>query len=137
MKNITVEWVDGINYKGKTDYGFSFDFTANDRKGITPVEYFLGSLAGCTIIDVVSVLDRRGIFPDSVRIETKAKRKEEHPKIFYEIHLDYILKGEDIPARNVKFAVRTSTEKYCSVKLSLKEEIKITHNIYINDEKIQ
>ena len=137
MKKITLEWLEGINYKGTTDNGFSFGTTSTDTKGVTPVEYMLGAIAGCTIVDVVVMLDRSGYFPDSVKVELSGEREEEHPKIFSKIHLDYKLTGNDLPARKVKFAVKASNEKYCSVKHSLKKEIELTYSIYINGEKIK
>ncbi|MFC1726166.1 OsmC family protein [candidate division KSB1 bacterium] len=137
MKKITLEWLEGIKYKGTTDNGFSFETTSTDTKGVTPVEYLLGAVAGCTIIDVVTMLDRGGYFPDSVKIEVAGEREEEYPKIYRKIHLDYKLTGDELPARKVKFAVKASNERYCSVTHSLKEEIELTYSIYINDEKVK
>ena len=137
MKRITLEWLEGINYKGTTDKGFSFETTSTDTKGVTPVEYMLGAIAGCTIVDVVVMLDRGGYFPDSVKVELSGEREEEHPRIYSKIHLDYKLTGNDLPARKVKFAVKASNEKYCSVKFSLIEKIELTYSIYINDEKVK
>jgi len=136
MKNISLEWLDDTKFKATTDNEFSFELIGNDKKGITPVEYHLGAIAGCTAIDVITMLDRSGIFPDSFKVEISGKRKETHPKIFENINIIYKMKGKDIPPKKVRLAVRASSEKYCSVSLSMKDEIQMAHELYVNGEKI-
>src|SRR6056297_3194644 len=64
--------------------------------GSKPMEMVLMSLGGCTGMDVLSLLKKMRVEIDDMRIEISAKRADEHPKVYTEIHLDYIFEGSDL-----------------------------------------
>ena len=102
-------------------------------KGISPMELLLMGLAGCSSIDVVSILGKQKINPTSLKMEVNGKRNEgEIPSLFKKIEVSVFLEGE-IPSSKVKRAVDLSFEKYCSVSKTLESTAKINYRIFLNN----
>ena len=107
-----------------------------DVKGISPMELLLMGLAGCSSIDVISILSKQKIQPASLKMEVDGKRfKGQIPSLFEEIDVKIILKG-NISASKVKRAVDLSFEKYCSVSKTLESTAKINYRIFLNGIEI-
>ena len=93
----------------------------------------LVALAGCTGMDVVSILRKMRIAFDDVKIIVDGNITEEHPKHFDHMHIKYIVKGKNIPSDKVNSAIDLSLEKYCGVSYSFKQAMKITHELIIRE----
>jgi len=105
-------------------------------KGISPMELLLMGLAGCSSIDVVSILGKQKINPTSLKMEVNGKRNEgEIPSLFKKIEVSVFIEGE-IPSSKVKRAVDLSFEKYCSVSKTLESNAKINYRIFLNNIEI-
>ena len=105
-------------------------------KGISPMELLLMGLAGCSSIDVVSILGKQKINPTSLKMEVNGKRNEgEIPSLFKKIEVSVFIEGE-IPLNKVKRAVDLSFEKYCSVSKTLESTAKINYRVFLNNIKI-
>ena len=105
-------------------------------KGIRPMELLLMGLAGCSSIDVVSILGKQKINPTSLKMEVNGKRNEgEIPSLFKKIEVSVFIEGE-IPSSKVKRAVDLSFEKYCSVSKTLESTAKINYRIFLNNIEI-
>ncbi|MCK5220625.1 MAG: OsmC family protein [Candidatus Aminicenantes bacterium] len=131
-----VIWNDGMSFTAKLD-GFDIIIDADENVGgenlgPRPKGLTLISLAGCTGMDVISILKKMRINVDSFEVSTEASLTEEHPKRFKSIKLIYEFKGTDIPLDKVKKAVSLSEERYCGVSETLKPKVEITNEIRIN-----
>ena len=131
-----VIWNDGMSFTAKLD-GFDIIIDADENVGgenlgPRPKGLTLISLAGCTGMDVISILKKMRVNVDSFEVSTKASLTEEHPKRFKTITLIYEFKGTDIPLDKVKKAVSLSEERYCGVSATLKPKVEITNEIRIN-----
>ncbi|MEE3035008.1 MAG: OsmC family protein [Bacteroidota bacterium] len=105
-------------------------------KGISPMELLLMGLAGCSSIDVVSILGKQKINPVSLKMEVDGKRFEgEIPSLFKEIDVRVFLEGEISPNK-VRRAVDLSFQKYCSVSKTLESTAKINYRIFLNNVEI-
>ena len=105
-------------------------------KGISPMELLLMGLAGCSSIDVVSILGKQKINPTSLKMEVNGKRNEgETPSLFKKIEVSIFIEGE-IPSSKVKRAVDLSFEKYCSVSKTLESTAEINYRIFLNNIEI-
>jgi putative redox protein len=91
----------------------------------TPMELFLVALAGCTAMDVQWIMDRQRQKVDKLEISVKGTRREEDPRYYEKIDLEYALSGHGIKRGAVERAIRLSQERYCSVKAMLKPTVKI------------
>ena len=99
--------------------------------GPRPMEMLLLSMAACSTYDVVNILQkaREEIADCDVRIT--ANRAPDHPKIFTDIHLHFIISGNNVKDKNVDRAIKLSAEKYCSASIMLGAMAKITHDFEI------
>ena len=134
--NISVNWVDGLLMVGKSDSGHTITMdgppeSGGENLGVRPMEMLLLGVAGCTMIDVVTTLKK--MRQDLSHLETKinAERATDHPKVFTNIHIQFILKGQDLDEKKVDKAITLSAEKYCSASIMLGETATITHDFQI------
>ena len=64
------------------------------------------------------------------RIE--AKRAEDMPSVFTDIHVHFVIKGRGVKESHVKRAIELSAEKYCSASIMLgRGGVNITHDYEI------
>ena len=134
--NISVNWVDGMLMVGKSHSGHSITMDGppeigGENLGVRPMEMLLPGVAGCTMIDVVTTLKK--MRQDLTNFETKlsAERADEHPKVFTDIHIQFIVKGQDLDPKKVEKAITLSAEKYCSASIMLGKTASITHDFEI------
>jgi putative redox protein len=99
--------------------------------GTTPKELLLMGLAGCTSMDVIPILKKKRSPVLAYECNIKAEEREEHPKIFSDIHIEYVFYGDGIKAEDVERAIELSQTKYCSVSAQLAPSAKITHSYRI------
>ena len=134
--NISVNWVDGMLMVGKSHSGHSITMDGpleigGENLGVRPMEMLLLGVAGCTMIDVVSTLKK--MRQDLTQCETKvnAERANDHPKVFTDIHIQFVIKGKDLDHNKVEKAIILSAEKYCSASIMLGKTASITHDFEI------
>ena len=134
--NISVNWVDGLLMVGKSDSGHTITMdgppeSGGENLGVRPMEMLLLGVAGCTMIDVVTTLKK--MRQDLSHCETKinAERATDHPKVFTDIHIQFIVRGKDLDAKKVDKAITLSAEKYCSASIMLGETATITHDFKV------
>ena len=134
--NISVNWVDGLLMVGKSDSGHTITMdgppeSGGENLGVRPMEMLLLGVAGCTMIDVVTTLKK--MRQDLSHLETKinAERATDHPKVFTDIHIQFILKGQNLDEKKVDKAITLSAEKYCSASIMLGEMATITHDFEV------
>ena len=100
-------------------------------KGVRPMELLLMSMAGCSSIDIVSILDKMRQKLEHLDVEVQGFREEGAiPAVFTKIHIHYILSG-DLKESKVKSAIDMSLGKYCSVSKMLEKAAEITSSYEI------
>ena len=134
--NISVNWVDGLLMVGKSDSGHTITMDGPPESGgenlsVRPMEMLLLGVAGCTMIDVVTTLKK--MRQDLSHLETKinAERATDHPKVFTDIHIQFILKGQNLDEKKIDKAITLSAEKYCSASIMLGQTATITHDFEV------
>ena len=102
-----------------------------DNLGVRPMEMLLLGVAGCTMIDVVTTLKK--MRQELTHCETKvnAERANDHPKVFTDIHIQFLVKGNDLDSKKVEKAITLSAEKYCSASIMLGKTASISHDFEI------
>jgi putative redox protein len=96
-----------------------------------PKELLLMALAGCTSADVIPILKKKKSPVIGYECNVKGVEREEHPKIFIEIHVEYVFYGDGVRSEDVERAIDLSITKYCSVSAILSASAKITHSFRI------
>ena len=86
----------------------------------------ISALAGCTGIDVIGILSKQRQQVDEFEVRVTAEQREEHPKMYVKIHVEYVFRGASLKPEFVERAVQLSEEKYCSVRGMIAPEVEIT-----------
>jgi putative redox protein len=110
----------------------STEFGGNNE-GPKPKSLMLVALAGCTGMDVVSLLRKMRIMFEDFRINVAGNVTEEHPKHFDSMHITYIIKGKNIPVDKINSAIDISLNKYCGVSYTYKKGITLSHELVIEE----
>jgi putative redox protein len=125
---------EGMNFIGDLDgHEVSIDADAavgGQDKGPRPKGLMLTSLAGCTAMDVISILRKMKVEPDEFSVETEAEVTDEHPKVFKNIKIIYRIKG-DVPRDKAEKAVSLSLDRYCGVTDMLRKAAPVDFEIII------
>ncbi len=103
------------------------------NKGPKPKPFMMVALAGCTGMDIVSLLNKMRVNFESLNIKIEGDLTEDHPKHFAKMKVIYELKGENIDIKKVQKAVDLSKEKYCGVSYSYKGVMDLEYEIRILD----
>ncbi len=98
-------------------------------KGLRPKALMLTSLAGCTAMDVASLLKKMRAEVEGFKIEVSANLTDEHPKIYDKVHVVYKFYGGDFKKEKIEKAVGLSSEQYCGVMEMFRKFSKVTIEI--------
>jgi len=131
-----VKWVEERTFLGRSGSNHSVimdgDIEGGGRNaGIRPMEMLLLGMGGCTAYDVVSILEKmRQPVTDCV-VEVEAERSDDHPKVFTDIRVRFVVSGRGLDPGKVDRAVHLSNDKYCSATIMLAETATVSHEIEI------
>ncbi len=107
--------------------------TANggQNQGPTPMELLLMGTAGCTAIDVISILRKKRQNVTAYEVRIHGTRAPTHPMVFTEITIEHIITGHAIDEAAVAHAIDLSVTKYCSAEamMSKTAQVTVTHRI--------
>jgi putative redox protein len=118
---ITATWLEGMTFLGEDENGGQAQLGSLEGKpGIAPMSMTLASLAACTGVDVVHILRKKRAKLHDLKVEVRAKQADKHPKVYTDIHITYLLWGEDLNPKDIEKAIELSETKYCSVSIMLK-----------------
>ncbi len=132
----TAVWKRGMSFTGTgLTTSFSLPMGADPKvgganDGFRPLELILVGLAGCTAMDVISILEKKRQRVTAFEVKAHGEQAESHPRSFTSFTLEYIVTGSSLDPEAVAKAVELSQEKYCSVSATLRKagpiEAKIT-----------
>jgi len=116
--NARVRWHGGLTFNGTADSGFEVKLGAEravggDDDGFRPMELMALSLAGCTAMDVISILRKKRQDVTGFHVEVRAGRAEEHPRVFTDAVIEYEITGRGVREAAVRRAVELSAQRYC------------------------
>lgn len=135
-REVSAEWTGGSSFTGKGSNGKTIEMGPLNEMGASPMELLLLGLAGCTGMDIVSILEKKRQDVQKFEIQVRAKRAEDYPMIWTEIEVTYLLWGKEIDPKAVEQAVQLSEEKYCSVGIMLQAtaQIRSSYRIFSAEE---
>lgn len=136
--NAKVTWQQGMTFTGTADTGFSVPLgtspsVGGENDGFQPIELMAVSLAGCTAMDVISILRKKQQEVIAFEVKTKIKRAESHPHVFIHIVLEYYLNGVNIDEAALVRAIELSALKYCPAQAMLNKVAPIEFKYFIRD----
>lgn len=134
-EKVKINWLKNMSFSaGVNGHEIVLDASAKvggDNSGPRPKPLLLAALAGCTGMDVVSILKKMRVELDDFNVSVEGDLTEEHPKQFSRMHIVYEFKGKDLPMDKLKKAVTLSDERYCGVSAMFKKAIEITYEIKV------
>lgn len=133
-----VIWLEDMTYVAQSPSGHALVIDGppelgGHNLGPRPMEMLLMGMGGCTAIDVVNILRKARQALHGCEVEIEAVRADSDPKVFTQIHIHFILTGQQLSAKHVERAIHLSAEKYCSASIMLGQTAKITHTFEIRD----
>jgi len=102
-----------------------------EETGTRPMELLLVGLCGCTGMDVISIMQKKRQPFTGLEVKATAERADEHPKIYTQIHLEFIVTGEGMDPAAVERSIELSQTKYCPASAMLGEAAEITTSYQI------
>jgi putative redox protein len=139
MVEAKVTLVKDMQFAGKATSGHSLTMDADDEAGgknagFRPMELLLVGFGGCSGMDVISILRKKRQQVKGLEINVKGEKTDSYPKIYKEVHIEYVVKGKGVEKEAVERAIALSLEKYCSVGATLAKAGTITHSYKIIEE---
>jgi len=118
--HITTKWLGNMAFESNNPSGFSFKIDiakedGGDGSGMRPKALMLSSLAGCSGLDVASLMKKMKLEVEEFTIETVANLTDEHPKYYDTVIIEYHFHGNNLNEKKLQRAVDLSVEKYCGV----------------------
>lgn len=124
--NVVASWKGEMVFIGENEAGGVVQMgTLDGKPGIGPMQLLLVALAGCTGMDIVSILQKKRVALTDLQVRVRGRRASEYPMVWEEIHVTYLVWGENIRPKDVEQAIQLSEEKYCSVGIMLGKTAKI------------
>ena len=119
-----VDWKGRLSFEGTADSGFSINLGAEpevggDGDGFRPLELMALSLAGCTAMDVISILQKKRQDVTAFEVHVDAERASDHPKVFTYAVIKYQVSGHNVDQAAVLRAVELSAKRYCPAQAML------------------
>jgi len=126
---VTTRWKDKLQFEAFQEPAGTVLMDGNAQTGMSPKALLLAGLAGCSAVDVVEILGKMRVpFKDLTVIST-ADQTEDHPRVFADIDLWYILATDVSNEEKVNKAVHLSLEKYCGVAAMLRKNSPIRFRV--------
>lgn len=108
------------------------DFGGHDA-GMRPMSLMLTSLAGCTAMDVISILRKKKQEVTALEVQVEGVRADDHPKVWTEIWVKFIVTGHNIEQKAVDRAIELSRDKYCGAAATLRHTATLHYSSEITD----
>jgi putative redox protein len=135
----SVLWSKGMTFTGTADSGFTVPLgtdpaVGGDNDGFRPMELLVIGLAGCTAMDVISILRKKRADVTGFEVKVNTERANEHPKVVTAFAIHYIVRGRNIDPRAVERALELSQTTYCPAQAMLSKSAPITLSYEIIEE---
>ena len=109
------------------------EVSGGQGSGFSPMEMLLVGLAGCTGMDVISILRKKRQDVTGYEVHVQGIRADEHPKVFVEITVEHLVTGHNIDPAAVARAIELSETRYCGASAMLGKVAHIKNTFRILD----
>lgn len=130
MTEAQLNWVQNMQFIGRAGNGPSIVMdNPEGGGGPTPMELILLGVAGCTAMDVASILKKKRSPVSAMQINVRGERAEDHPKRYTAVTIEFVLAGHGIKPTDVERSIELSITKYCGAIASINAPVKHTFRI--------
>ncbi len=134
-----VNWQGRMSFSGSAQTGFEVPLGASptvggDNDGFRPLELMAVSLAGCTAMDVISIMNKKRQKVADFEVKVHAEQADQHPHVFTTATIEYVFTGQNIDEAAVRRSIELSATRYCPAQNMLAEvfPMKLIYAIYEN-----
>jgi putative redox protein len=129
---------DGMHFIGNIE-GFRMDLDAEESvggvgAGPQPPRLLLLALAGCTAMDVISILRKKRQQVSGLSVEVQGSRADQHPRVYTRIEVLYWVRGQNVDPQAVARAIELSATRYCAVIAMLGKVAEVTTSYKVEEE---
>lgn len=130
-----LKWIDGMQLIARAGDGPAVVIDNPESKaGASPMQLVLIGIAGCTAVDVISIMQKKRASINDFQVNISGERAEEHPRRYTNIRIEYVLSGKGIKPNAVEQAILLSETKYCSAMASLNASFESNFRIVDNEQ---
>ena len=138
VEDASVSLAGGMHFVGDID-GFRVDLDAEESvggqgAGAQPLRLLLLGMAGCTAMDVISVLRKKRQEVSGLEVEVQGSRVDEHPRVYDKIEVAYRVRGTELDPKAVERAIELSETRYCPAIAMIGEVTELTNRYEIQEE---
>lgn len=135
---ITTVWKENMVFESDNPSGENLFMDAPDEgienKGLRPKALMLSSLAGCSGLDVVSLLKKMRAEVNDFKMVVHGELTEEHPRYYHKVVIEYHFYGSDLQEDKINKAVKLSVDQYCGVMEMFRQFAKVTTEVYLHKQ---
>jgi putative redox protein len=140
INHVKVVWNKDVQFIGLDDYNHKIVLDQGSNtdgidEGFRPSQLLLLGLAGCTGMDVISIMQKRNVTVTRFEIEVTGEANDEYPKKYNRMHILYQITGHHIKEAELKHAIELSEKKYCIVRNTLTPSVSITSDFTITESE--
>jgi putative redox protein len=137
---VAVQWKENMAFIGMPDSGFPVQMDADSslggtNQGVRPMEMVALGLAGCTGMDVISILKKKRQQITEFEVKVNAPRSPEYPKVFTSAQIIFIVTGKNVEEAAVLRAIELSVTKYCPVHFMLAKAFRMELHYEIYEDE--
>lgn len=103
-------------------------------RGSRPLDLMLVSLAGCSGMDVISVLRKKQQKVSGLEVLVRGERASEHPRVYTHIWMTFVVTGKSVQPDAVARSIELSMTKYCPAAAMLQQVVPIETSYRIVEE---
>ena len=138
--DVRVSWQGGMSLTGTAETGFTVPLGASSTvggadDGFRPTELLAISLAGCTAMDVISIMQKKRQDITAFEVGVEVERTDEHPRVFTSAVITYEITGHDVGEIALRRSIGLSSTTYCPIQSMLSKAVpmRLMYRIYEGD----
>lgn len=133
-KHVSAVWSAELAFDAIDDDGAAVSM-GRSPDGFGPAALVLAALAGCTGMDVATIMGKKKVAFDTYRVEVNGQQRADFPRLYTSISVEHLVSGRSIDDRAVVRAIELSARKYCPVGATLASGATLVeHRMGITDE---
>jgi|TARA_B110000908_G_C10227075_1_gene438524 putative redox protein len=135
---VTTIWKENMLFESDNPSGDTIYMDApdegNENRGLRPKAMMLSSLAGCSGLDVISLLKKMRADVSDFKMIVHGELTDEHPKYYHKVSVEYHFYGNDLQEEKINKVVTLSVDKYCGVMEMFRQFAKVTTEVYLHKQ---
>jgi putative redox protein len=135
-----VTWQGKLTFTGTADSGFQLPLgtepaVGGDDDGFRPMELLAVGLAGCTAMDVISILSKKRQDVTGFEVQVHAGRASEHPKVITAAVIEYFVTGRSLDEAALLRAIELSATRYCPAQAMFSQLMPIELKYHLFEDR--